>query len=98
MAAILMQPGQTFDPDAFHAFATERVPHYAVPVFVRVSAMADMTSTFKLRKVDLQRQGYSPAQVSDPLYVRDAMTGTYQPLSDEVLARNALPAFAGESA
>ena len=60
--------------------------------------MADMTSTFKLRKVDLQRQGYSPAQVSDPLYVRDAMTGTYQPLSDEVLARNALPAFAGESA
>src|SRR5690606_39040110 len=39
MAAVLMQPGQQFDPQAFHTFASERLPHYAVPVFVRVSAM-----------------------------------------------------------
>lgn len=97
MAAVLMQPGQSFDPDAFHRFAVERVPHYAVPMFVRVSAMADMTSTFKLRKVDLQRQGYSPEQVSDPLYVRDTQSGSYQPLSDEVLARNGLPAYQGDA-
>ncbi|UJJ31565.1 long-chain-acyl-CoA synthetase [Halopseudomonas maritima] len=98
MAAVLMQPGQSFDPDAFHRFAVERVPHYAVPMFVRVSAMADMTSTFKLRKVDLQRQGYSPALVSDPLYVRDSQSGSYQLLNDEVLARNGLPAYQGDVA
>ncbi len=60
MAAILMQLGQTFDPQAFYDLTEARLPRYAAPMFVRVSATADMTSTFKLRKVDLQRQGYAP--------------------------------------
>ena len=97
MAAVLMQPGQQFDPQAFHTFASERLPHYAVPVFVRVSAMADMTSTFKLRKIDLQRQGYNPALFDDPLYVRDDQAGSYLPYSTELLARLELPAFAGDA-
>ena len=96
MAAVLMQPGQRFDPQAFHAFAVERLPHYAVPMFVRVSAMADMTTTFKLRKIDLQRQGYDPALFSDPLYIKDDAAGSYAPFSAEALARAGLPPFAGE--
>ena len=36
-----------------------------------------LTSTFKLRKVDLQRDGYDPARIADPLYVRDDRTRTY---------------------
>lgn len=97
MAAVLMQPGRQFDPQAFFTFASERLPHYAVPVFVRVSAMADMTSTFKLRKIDLQRQGYNPALFDDPLYVKADQAGSYLPYSTELLARLDLPAFAGES-
>lgn len=97
MAAILMQPGHVFDPQAFHSFACSRVPHYAVPVFVRVSAMADMTSTFKLRKVDLQRQGYNPELFEDPLYIKDDTAQCYVLYSPEALARNGLPAFDGES-
>lgn len=97
MAAVLMQPGRQFDPQAFFTFASERLPHYAVPVFVRVSAMADMTSTFKLRKIDLQRQGYNPALFDDPLYVKDDQAGSYLPYSTELLARLDLPAFAGEA-
>ena len=96
MAAVLMQPGQEFDPQAFHAFALERLPHYAVPVFVRVSAMADMTTTFKLRKIDLQRQGYDPARMDDPLFIRDDAAGSYVPFSAGALARADLPPFAGE--
>jgi len=93
MAAIQMQPGRQFDPEAFYAFTVERVPRYAAPVFVRVCASADMTSTFKLRKVDLQRQGYAPELFSDPLYVRDEASASYRPYSLEVLARNGLPPF-----
>ena len=96
MAAVVMQPGATFDPQAFFDFASERLPHYAVPVFVRVSAMADMTTTYKLRKIDLQRQGYNPESFSDPLYVRDDGARRYVPISADVLARAGLPAFAGE--
>src|SRR5690554_2016963 len=97
MAAVLMQPGQQFDPQTFHDFAVERLPHYAVPMFVRVSAMADMTSTFKLRKIDLQRQGYDPSRFDDPLYIKDDQSGCYVPFSEAALARVGLPAFAGDA-
>ena len=71
------------------------MPRYAAPLFVRVSAAADLTSTFKLRKVDLQRQGYAPELFADPLFVRDDSAGTYQPYSLDALARAGLPPFVG---
>ena len=95
MAAILMQAGEAFDPQVFYDLTEARLPRYAAPLFVRVSAAADLTSTFKLRKVDLQRQGYAPELFADPLYVRDDSTSTYQPYSLEVLARIGLPPFVG---
>ncbi|RUT42507.1 long-chain-acyl-CoA synthetase [Pseudomonas sp. PAMC 29040] len=97
MAAILMQAGHTFDPQAFYDLTEARLPRYAAPMFVRVSATADMTSTFKLRKVDLQRQGYAPGLFADPLFVRDESTRTYQPYSLQVLARAGLAPFVGSS-
>ncbi len=93
MAAIVMQEGHNFDPQALYDLTEERVPRYAAPLFVRVSAAADMTTTFKLRKVDLQRQGYAPEHCSDPLFVRDDKLGTYRPYSAEVLADVGLPPF-----
>ncbi len=96
MAAVLMQDGREFDPAEFYALTEQRLPRYAAPVFVRVSPAADLTSTFKLRKVDLQRQGYAPDAFEDPLYVRDDGAGTYRPYSAEVLAGIGLRPF-GES-
>jgi fatty-acyl-CoA synthase len=52
-----------------------------------------MTSTFKLRKVDLQRQGYDPVHCADPLYVRDDRVASYRPYSAELLAEVGLPPF-----
>ncbi|MDR0212244.1 MAG: long-chain-acyl-CoA synthetase [Pseudomonas putida] len=94
MAAVLMQAGQGFDPEALYALTEARLPRYAAPVFVRVSAAADLTSTFKLRKVDLQRQGYSPTACADPLYIRDESARSYQPWSLELLQRLELAPFA----
>lgn len=94
MAAVLMQAGAEFDPEAFYALTETRLPHYAAPIFVRVSAAADLTSTFKLRKVDLQRQGYAPTAFADPLYIRDESSRSYQPYSSELLNRVGLQPFA----
>ena len=94
MAAVLMQPGRTFEPAALYELSEARLPRYAAPLFVRVSTAADLTSTFKLRKVDLQRQGYSPEACADPLFIRDERARTYQPYSVELLQRLELPAFA----
>jgi fatty-acyl-CoA synthase len=87
MAAVVMEQGRDFDPVAFYRRAAERLPRYAAPLFVRVAPEADMTTTYKLRKVDLQRQGYDPAVVSDPLFVRDDKAGRYVPLTPEAVAR-----------
>jgi len=43
----------------------------------------EATSTFKQRKVELQKQGFNPAFVADPLAVRDAETGRYATLTPE---------------
>jgi len=98
MAAVLMQAGQDFDPEAFYALTEQSLPRYAAPVFVRVSAAADLTSTFKLRKVDLQRQGYCPQACQDPLFIRDEQARSYLPYSPQVLQRAGLQPFAGGAA
>ncbi|MCX2900558.1 long-chain-acyl-CoA synthetase [Pseudomonas mandelii] len=93
MAAVLMQEGRAFDPQALFALTEQRLPRYAAPVFVRVTQAADLTASYKLRKVDLQRQGYCPDRCSDPLFIRDEQAGTYLPYSAQVLARVGLAPF-----
>ena len=45
-----------------------------------------MTSTFKLRKLDLRRDGYDPERVHDPLFIRDPDARAYVPLSIDKLS------------
>ena len=80
MAALVLQPGVTFDPAAFWTLALDRLPRYAAPLFLRLAPTTDMTGNYKLRKVDLQREGYDPALVRDPLFYRDDKLQTYLPL------------------
>ena len=77
MAALVLTAPDAFDGRAFWAWTAERLPAYAAPVYVRLVRQADVTTTFKLRKIDLQRDGYDPARVSDPLWVRDDAARTY---------------------
>lgn len=81
MAALVMHENATFDPQAFWSLAVSRLPRYAAPLFVRLMDTPDMTGNYKLRKVDLQKQGYDAAQTADPLYVRDDRLQTYVPLT-----------------
>ncbi|GAC13970.1 long-chain-acyl-CoA synthetase [Aliiglaciecola lipolytica] len=85
MAAIVMQDGYQFDPQSFYELTVKTIPNYAAPQFVRVSKAADMTSTFKLRKVDLQKQGYDPTLCNEPIYVRNDKQGAYQEYSKDAL-------------
>lgn len=96
MVALTLNPGVAFDGKAFYGFASERLASYAVPVFVRMTQTADMTTTFKLKKTTLQREGYDPARVSgDPLYVADPEAGAYVPLDEATLTRLDIRPFEG---
>ncbi len=98
MAAVTMTPGVPFDPHAFYAFAQKRLATYAIPVFIRLSNAADMTTTFKLKKVALQRQGYNPQRCQEPVFIADHAAQTYVELSDKNLARLGFPPFDPEEA
>ncbi len=97
MAALVLRDPATFDGAALFALTEKTLPAYAAPVFVRLAARADLTSTFKLRKIDLRREGYDPERVREPLFVRDEGGRAYVPLSRESLTRLGLPPFEEES-
>jgi fatty-acyl-CoA synthase len=79
--------GDGFDLKAFAGHLARRLPAYAHPLFVRISASLDSTETFKQKKHALAREGFDPAVVSEPLYFRDPKSGEYRPLDATMFAR-----------
>lgn len=67
MAALVTAP--QFQLDQLAAKLAGALPVYARPVFIRLRPELEITGTFKLRKVDLVREGADPAKIGDPLYV-----------------------------
>ena len=55
------------DFDTLHAWLDERLPKYAIPLFIRVQKEAETTGTFKYRKVELVKEGFDPEQVAGEL-------------------------------
>lgn len=94
LAAMVLNEGETLDLNTFSEHVTRELPSYARPVFLRILPQLDTTGTFKMVKSDLRKQGYDPAQGSDPLYVLRPGSSTYQPL-DEALAREILEGRGG---
>jgi len=88
MAALVLRDRDAFDGAAFFTWVEAKLAAYAAPLFVRLVAEPDVTSTFKLRKVDLQREGYDPAMVRDPLFMRDPAARAYVQLDAASLARH----------
>jgi fatty-acyl-CoA synthase len=86
MAAVVLADGRPFDAAAFFAHAERHLPTYARPAFVRIVPEMDVTGTLKQRKDALAAEGWDPARVKDPLFVRDDAARTYVSLSGAVLA------------
>jgi len=72
-----------FSIDDLSARVRTRLARYARPIFLRLSPRIEVTATFKQRKVDLVRQGFDPASISDPLYFLDSTSGRYESLTPE---------------
>ncbi|KAJ1528034.1 hypothetical protein ONE63_007955 [Megalurothrips usitatus] len=81
MAAV-GDPDGTLDLAALAKGVDQQLPSYARPLFLRVRPRLEQTGTFKIVKVTLQKEGYDPATVSDPLYVRSG--AGFVPLTPDV--------------
>jgi len=87
MAAVVLEPDARLDGRALFAGLEASLPAYARPAFVRIQDAPDMTGTFKLRKVALQKQGFDPAASSDAIFYRDDESRAYRPLDPEIFSR-----------
>ncbi len=95
MVAVQLKDGAEFDGKALAKAVFEKLPVYAVPLFVRVVEELAHTSTFKSQKVDLRKEGYGGSsgegddddvKVDDPIYVLSGRDEGYVPFYDEYLA------------
>ncbi|MGE2836380.1 long-chain-acyl-CoA synthetase FadD6 [Mycobacterium sp. SMC-4] len=94
MVAVQLKDGQEFDGKALADAVYDKLPGYAVPLFVRVVDEIAYTSTFKSQKVDLRKEGYGGSsgegddddvKVDDPIYVLSGKDEGYVPFYDEYL-------------
>jgi fatty-acyl-CoA synthase len=85
MAAIVA--GSDFDVKTLRGLLAQRLPAYAHPLFLRLCAALPSTETFKRKKQQLMHDGFDPAVVTDPLYVRDPKSGGYRALDCAVHAQ-----------
>ncbi|GBM38114.1 Long-chain fatty acid transport protein 1 [Araneus ventricosus] len=83
MAAIHINP-KNVDFSELYQNARERLPSYAIPLFLRLSKQMDETGTYKLKKETYQKGGFNPEEVPDPLFFLDAKQKTYIPLDKEL--------------
>jgi len=69
MAALTLKSLDDFDLAAFSRHLKEKLPAYAVPLFIRLRQQEEITGTFKYRKVELKKESFDISVVDDPVYV-----------------------------
>ena len=85
IAALMVDAG--FDLAALHRHLAASLPSYARPVFVRIGAVLETTTTFKHQKNELMRAGYDPTATGDAIYFNDAKRGAFVRLDPALFQR-----------
>jgi fatty-acyl-CoA synthase len=84
MAALVVSP--EFDITTLAAKLAANLAPYARPIFLRLRPEMEITGTFKLRKVELVKDGFDPGTISDPIYILHNSNPAYVPLTQEIYA------------
>ncbi|CAH0550810.1 unnamed protein product [Brassicogethes aeneus] len=80
----IVDPDGTLSRENLYASLKKNLPLYAIPVFLRIAKSMDLTGTFKIKKKDLQDEGFDVNRIHDKLYIIDAKNSTYSPLTNEI--------------
>ncbi|WP_333668679.1 long-chain-acyl-CoA synthetase [Acinetobacter guillouiae] len=85
MVAITLEKGFGLNINAFYQFIKEKLPHYAIPLFIRVRHSQEITSTFKIKKTDLKRESFMHVEGGDQIYILIDRQKGYQTLSQDII-------------
>lgn len=84
MAAIV-DTNNTLDLKKLASGLKSRLPSYSVPVLLRIMDSIPLTGTYKMKKTDLQREGFDIEKIKDhKLYYYNAKNSEYVPLTEEI--------------
>ncbi|OWJ91064.1 long-chain-acyl-CoA synthetase [Pseudomonas sp. A46] len=89
MAAISLSEAfrDSLELDELLRFARDRLPGYAIPLFLRIRPRMETTGTFKYQKKQLKQEGFDPGSTgTDLLYAWLPGTDGYTRLDDEIHA------------
>jgi fatty-acyl-CoA synthase len=75
------------DLEKLRAYLDKELPHYARPVFLRLSRESETTSTFKFKKTNLVKAGFDPERISEPVYYCNPQTKAYDLIDADVFAK-----------
>lgn len=81
MAALTLRPGARPDWAGITRHLKDKLPLYAIPLFLRLRAQEEVTGTFKYRKVELKNEAYHLAQVTEPVLVLLPRAHAYEHLT-----------------
>lgn len=81
MAAIL-DPERSLDLKVLASEMDKVLPSYARPLFIRLVSVIDLTGTYKMRKVDYQKEGFDLDKITDQVYFFDAPSQSYVPFNN----------------
>nr|CAH7736699.1 unnamed protein product [Callosobruchus chinensis] len=68
------------DKDALVQQLKTHLPSYAIPLFLRITRSVPMTGTFKVKKNELRKEGFSEV-TGDEVYFLDMKMGMYVPIA-----------------
>lgn len=68
--ACITDPSRTLDLKRVAQELDASLPSYARPLFLRLMDDIEITGTFKLKKLQYQKEGFDPDAIKEPLYFR----------------------------
>ena len=81
MAAITMDGDVNFE--GMYVALGQKLPSYAIPIFIRVQRDAETTGTFKYRKVELVKEAFDIGEVTDPIWMYHPERKEYVPFTQD---------------
>lgn len=87
MVSVILEQGKKFNPSEFYQQLKAKLPDYAVPLFVRLRETHERTTTFKIKRTELQQEGFQLSSAAEPIFVLIDKAKGYQPLTPTTYER-----------
>ena len=89
MAALLLRDGASLDAAQLYEFIADQPdlsPQW-MPDYLRIASSLPLTETHKVRRPELQKEGFDPGRVRDPILWRERGEQSWKPFGAEDYAR-----------